>query len=55
MQIQFIKEVIFSDQNGKVVKKFEVGDRLEFTHKGEYYYTTAMGGTYFDEAKETEE
>lgn len=52
MEIQFIKQVVFSDQNGKIVRKFEIGDRIEFTHKGDYYFTTSMGGIYFDEAEE---
>lgn len=52
MNIKFIKRVVFSDQNGTIVKVYEIGDVVEYTAKADHYFVTSMGGIYFDEAKE---
>lgn len=54
MEIEFIKEVIFKDMFGNVLRVYNIGDKVQYTAKSECYWVTTMGGIYFDEAKELE-
>lgn len=54
MEIEFIKEVIFKDMFGTILRVYNIGDRIQYTAKSKHYWITAMGGIYFDEAKEVD-
>lgn len=57
MKIKIIRKVVFTDQSGRILIEYEVGDILDASgkvdHGGSYgYFITSMGGIYFDEAVE---
>ena len=52
--IKIVKQVIFKDRDGNVLRVYEIGDMVKFTAKDDDrgYFVTAMGGIFFDEAVE---
>jgi hypothetical protein len=52
MKIRFIKQVVFKDMHGTVLKTYNIGDVVEYTAKAGHYWVTGMGGIYFNEAVE---
>jgi hypothetical protein len=53
IKIRFTKQCVFRDLNGTVQKVYEPGDII-LAYKCDNYYSTGMGGIWFDEAEEVE-